>query len=252
MRGSATSAPPSSILGPGRWENTPSGNPHAATARAMARATSSPVPGCAGWPLTTTGHPAARAEAVSPPATEKASGKFDAPNTATGPSATFARRRSGRGSGWRSGLRGIDRRIEPVALPDDVREQAQLAHRPPALALQPRARQARFLHRPHDQIVADRADRIGHRIEEGGATIRLERSEIIRRTFRQRAGPLDLNRPGAGEVRLDLRARRRVHRPEDRGVLLLCPADQDRSRDHAAPFSMPVVIPVAVRMPKIA
>ena len=35
--------------------------------------------------MATTGHPAARAEAVSPPATEKASGKLLAPKTATGP-----------------------------------------------------------------------------------------------------------------------------------------------------------------------
>ena len=50
----------------------------------MAEAESSDVPGCAGCAFTTTGHPAAIAETVSPPATEKASGKFDAPNTATG------------------------------------------------------------------------------------------------------------------------------------------------------------------------
>jgi hypothetical protein len=37
------------------------------------------------------------AEAVSPPGTEKASGKLLAPNTATGPSGTSMRRRSGRG-----------------------------------------------------------------------------------------------------------------------------------------------------------
>ena len=69
----------------------------------MARPTSSDVPGCAGWPLTTTGQPAASAEAVSPPATENASGKLLAPNTATGPTGTERCRRSGRGSGVRSG-----------------------------------------------------------------------------------------------------------------------------------------------------
>src|SRR3546814_4464135 len=49
------------------------------------------------------GQPAASAAAVSPPATEKASGKLEAPNTATGPIGRCRRRRSGRGSGWRSG-----------------------------------------------------------------------------------------------------------------------------------------------------
>ena len=52
-----------------------------------------------GGPLTTTGQPAAIAAAVSPPATEKASGKLEAPNTATGPSATRRWRRFARGSG---------------------------------------------------------------------------------------------------------------------------------------------------------
>ena len=45
------------------------------------------VPGCALCALTITGQPAARADAVSPPATEKARGKLLAPNTATGPRA---------------------------------------------------------------------------------------------------------------------------------------------------------------------
>ncbi len=48
-------------------------------------AVSSEVPGCPSWALTTTGHPAASAEAVSPPATENANGKLDAAKTATGP-----------------------------------------------------------------------------------------------------------------------------------------------------------------------
>ena len=47
--------------------------------------TSSLVPGWAGCALTITGLPAARAEAVSPPATENASGKLLAPKIATGP-----------------------------------------------------------------------------------------------------------------------------------------------------------------------
>ena len=53
--------------------------------------------------LATTGQPAASAEAVSPPAVEKASGKLLAPNTATGPIGTSMRRTSGRGIGWAPG-----------------------------------------------------------------------------------------------------------------------------------------------------
>ena len=107
IRGSRTSSWPSSIpLCPSvasTNEKTPAGRSCAATARVTARATSTPVRGWAGWPLTTTGQPAASADAVSPPAVEKASGKLLAPKTATGPSGTIRCRRSGRGRGVRSG-----------------------------------------------------------------------------------------------------------------------------------------------------
>ena len=47
--------------------------------------------------LEDTGQPAAKADAVSPPAVLKANGKFDAEKTATGPSGAATRRWSGRG-----------------------------------------------------------------------------------------------------------------------------------------------------------
>ena len=67
-------------------------------------ATISLAPGCPGWAFTTTGHPAARAEQVSFPATEMASGKLLAANAATGPTGMSIRRMSGLGSGLRSGM----------------------------------------------------------------------------------------------------------------------------------------------------
>ena len=73
------------------------------------------------WPLTTTGQPAARAEAVSPPAVEKASGKLLAPKTATGPSGIWRCRRSGRGSGCAVGQGRVDADAEEVAVADDAR-----------------------------------------------------------------------------------------------------------------------------------
>src|SRR5690349_7983044 len=85
IRGSVTSATPSSGPDPNSSEKVPAGSPVSATASVMARPINSEVPGWASWALTTTGHPAASAEAVSPPATENASGKLLAPNTATGP-----------------------------------------------------------------------------------------------------------------------------------------------------------------------
>ncbi len=51
--------------------------------------------------LTTTGFPAASAEAVSPPQAPNANGKFPAPNTTTGPSGRSTRRTSGFGNRWR-------------------------------------------------------------------------------------------------------------------------------------------------------
>ena len=72
---------------PGPWtiENEPSGMLVAATAFWIAMPTSSEVPGCCGRALTITGQPAAKADAVSPPATENAKGKLLAGNTSTGP-----------------------------------------------------------------------------------------------------------------------------------------------------------------------
>ncbi|MNN27414.1 hypothetical protein D3C81_1409490 [compost metagenome] len=109
MRGSATRPWPTSRPASNSSEKVPSGRSSSATACWTARPTSSEVPGCAECALTTTGQPAASAEAVSPPATENASGKLLAPNTATGPSGIWRRRRSGRGSGWRSGWAGSTR-----------------------------------------------------------------------------------------------------------------------------------------------
>ena len=103
ISGASTSASPTSTPAAGRFANVPSGRPASATAARSSRATSSPVPGCDGWPLTITGQPAASADAVSPPAVENASGKLEAPNTATGPSGTRMRRTSGFGIGFASG-----------------------------------------------------------------------------------------------------------------------------------------------------
>ncbi len=86
-RGSPTSVVPSSLPPPTSWEKTPSGIPVSSTARPTTRATSSAVPRWAWCALTITGQPAASAEAVSPPAVEKASGKLPAPKTTTGPTA---------------------------------------------------------------------------------------------------------------------------------------------------------------------
>src|ERR1700742_4539417 len=75
--------------------NVPAGAPAAASAPVTISAVRSEVTGWSSCAFTTTGQPAARAEAVSPPATENANGKLDAANTATGPTGRLIRRRSG-------------------------------------------------------------------------------------------------------------------------------------------------------------
>ncbi len=72
--GCPTSATPASK--PWTRTTTSSGRPSWAAARRSSEAHSSEVAGWSGWALTTTGQPAARALAVSPPGTEKASGKL--------------------------------------------------------------------------------------------------------------------------------------------------------------------------------
>ena len=52
--------------------------------------------GCPEWAFTITEQPAARADAVSPPATEKANGKLLAAKLSTGPTGILKRRTSGR------------------------------------------------------------------------------------------------------------------------------------------------------------
>src|SRR5690606_13685136 len=69
----------------------------------IAMATNSPVPGWEGCPFTTTGQPLAKADAVSPPATENAKGKLLAPNTPTAPKGFCIYRISDLGIGSLSG-----------------------------------------------------------------------------------------------------------------------------------------------------
>ena len=152
-------------------ENVPAGRPDLSTARVIARATSVPVTGWAGWPFTTTGHPAASAEAVSPPAVEKASGKLLAPKTATGPSGTIRWRMSARGSGVAVRQRGVDPDPEVVALPDDAGEHPQLARRTSDLARDAALGQPALADRLDDDRVLVGLDLGRDRLEERAALL---------------------------------------------------------------------------------
>jgi hypothetical protein len=101
---------------------------------------SSLVPGCAGCALTTTGLPAASADAVSPPATENASGKLLAPKTATGPSGRSMDRTSGFG-GVRAAIGRVDTRHHPGALFHHSGKESQLPTGTRYLACEARQRQ---------------------------------------------------------------------------------------------------------------
>ena len=93
MTGCCTSAFPASR--PSTRASEPAGAPAASSAPATIAAVRSDSRGWPEWALTITGFPAARAEAVSPPATENANGKLEAENTATGPTPMSMRRSSG-------------------------------------------------------------------------------------------------------------------------------------------------------------
>ncbi len=84
--------------------NTPFGIPVDSAAFKIAVVTISEVLIWPEWPFITTGQPAAKAEAVSPPAVENANGKLLAAKTATGPIGCNILRISTLGSGCLSGI----------------------------------------------------------------------------------------------------------------------------------------------------
>ena len=188
ISGASTSASPTSTPAAGRFANVPSGSPASATAARSSRATISPVPGCDGWPLTITGQPAASADAVSPPAVENASGKLEAPNTATGPSGTSMRRTSGLGIGTASGIGVVDDRLGVVAGVDDRGERLELPARALELAAQAGLGQAGLGLADGDDLVAGRAQARGGAAQQGGAL----------GAIAQRAGPVDGRGGGDG------------------------------------------------------
>jgi hypothetical protein len=111
--------------------------------------------------LAITGQPAASAEAVSPPATEKASGKLLAPKTTTGPSGRNIERTSGFGTGWRCGSALIDPGIDPAPSPISIGKHPELIAGATNLTLNARHWQAALGHRPGSQRLGDRLDASG-------------------------------------------------------------------------------------------
>ena len=143
----------------------------------MAWPTSSLVPGWALCALNTTGQPAARADAVSPPAVEKASGKLLAPNTATGPSGIWRWRMSARGIGRALRQGRVDADAAEVALADNVGEEAQLAGGAGAFAGQAGGGQAGFLAGADDEFIADGLDVVRDGVQERCVGCGVQRAE---------------------------------------------------------------------------
>ena len=171
-------------------EKTPAGSPLAATARVTAAATISEVPGWASCALTTTGQPAASAEAVSPPATEKASGKLLAANTATGPTGTRRCAHVGPPGGLAVGQRVIDPRPVPASLPQRGGEQPELTGGPRHLAGEPGQREAGLVVGALGGGLAHGVDLVGGELEQAGALLDRSGAEGLERGLGQlgRAG----------------------------------------------------------------
>ena len=145
------------------------------------RAVATEVCGCDSCALTTTGQPAASAEAVSPPATENAKGKFDAANTATGPTGRTIRRSPGTPCGRRAGDH-----VQVAAVGQHVAEHPQLAGGAGHLAGQPGAAQGGLGVGQRGQVAGLGVQRIGHRPQRRGPASRAERLPAVRGGGRRR------------------------------------------------------------------
>ena len=165
---------------PNSSENVPAGMPLSATASLMARATSSEVPGCASWALTTTGQPAASAEAVSPPATENASGKLRRAEHGDRAERDQALAHVGARQRGAIGKRGVDAGAVPAAVAQHAGEQSQLTGGATDLAGDAGLRKAGFGDGACDERLADGLDVGGDRFEElrallgGGGAVGVE------------------------------------------------------------------------------
>ena len=128
----------------------------------------SEVAGWAGCAFTTTGLPAASADAVSPPATENASGKLLAPKTATGPSGRRSERTSGRGNGLRAGSAVSMRASTQAPAPATSAKSWSWPVVRPSSDVQARQGQAALLLRARHDLVAHGLEAFRDRAQEGG------------------------------------------------------------------------------------
>ncbi len=105
---------------------------------------------------------------------------------------------------------GIDAQAEPVALAHGGREEAKLPHSAAALAFEPRAGQAAFLHGPFDQPVAQRDDPVGAGFQETRPPLQVQPAIGVEGAFGKGTGAGDFVFSGGGERRLHLGAARGI------------------------------------------
>ncbi len=205
----------------------PGGRPIAPTASVMIRAHSSDVPGATDDPSRSTGHPAASADAVSPPGTLNANGKLLAPKTATGPIGTSIRRRSG----CRPRCVGDDR-LEVSSGLREFGERAELSRRAGALAHQPRLPERALRIGDPDEVLALRLESVRDRVQQSGDDRGIGPREHGGRVGRRRARARDLVRGRFVEVGRAPAPGSGVDRVERRGPFgALGPRDEVRARD---------------------
>jgi len=194
---------------------SPAGSPHAATARTTACPTSSAVPACARWAFTTTGQPAASADAVSPPATENAKGKLLDPEPPRAPtrSACAAGRAAAavadQATPRRCAHRPTSRRARP-------RQTAATARRcAPARRRAARAAGPLLGVGPLEQCITQRLDLARDGFQQLGPRLRRTSAIILKRNRRRIQRRIHFGQRGLVKIRRERCARGGIDGAED-------------------------------------
>jgi hypothetical protein len=215
------------------------------------------VPGCAGWPFTTPGHPAAKSRcgvAAGNREGQREIARAEDRNRTdrnVPPPDVGARQR------FPVRERGIDGRAHPLAAPHQLGKELQLAHRARPFAFQPCLREAGLGTRTLDEHVAERHDVVGHGFEETGARIWGRFRKAVECSLGERTGRLHMPGIGRAECRLQRVAGRWIDCMEAFVGSMLCRTDQDRSVDpdaacsHALAFCPFEQCSLARRLPRV-
>jgi len=176
-----------------------------------------------------TGHPAARAEAVSPPATENASGEVAGTEDRHRTEGRVAEPQVRARHGLAVGNGVIDPKVRPFAGARHVGEELELPDCAGPLALDAAARQPGLGARALDQFGADLHDVRRDGFQEARPLLEAGFAVGLKRRPGQRAGPLHIGGPGKREGGLQQFARGGIDRAE-RSVAARHPLRADQNR----------------------